>query len=62
MRMTVEEVWKTDFGGKLFNLYTMQVPTGKHYWFSARQRIVFAMIEAMLEAEAQEEQREPRKL
>ena len=52
--MTVDEVWKTEFGGMLYNLYALQAPTAHNYIFSARRRVVFAMIEAMLEAEAQE--------
>lgn len=53
--MTVDEVYKSDFGAHLFNLYTQERPNQEHYViFSARLRVVRAMIAAMLEAETKE--------
>ncbi len=53
--MSHEEVSMQDFEAVLFNLFTNAKPLGCEYLFSARNRIVKAMIKAMKEAARQEQ-------
>ena len=48
----IDEVWNSDFGAMLFNLYTFRKDKRRKFLFSDRVQITKAMIAVMLEMEA----------